>query len=79
MPEVKKETKLLPFLFEEMPEISRSRLKQFLRDGRILVNGKSVTQHDAPLVPGDKVVLSSEKTVRSADIVPRKQRKAKYY
>ncbi len=68
MPEVKKETKLLPFLFEEMPEISRSRLKQFLRDGRILVNGKSVTQHDAPLVPGDKVVLSSEKTVRSAGL-----------
>jgi 23S rRNA pseudouridine1911/1915/1917 synthase len=68
MPEVKKEAKLLPFLFEEMPAISRSRLKQFLRDGRILVNGKSVTQHDAPLAPGDKVVLSSEKTIRSAGL-----------
>jgi 23S rRNA pseudouridine1911/1915/1917 synthase len=68
MPEVKKEAKLLPFLFEEMPAISRSRLKQFLRDGRILVNGKSVTQHDTPLAPGDKVVLSSEKTIRSAGL-----------
>ncbi len=68
MPEVKKKNKLLPFLFEEMPVISRSRLKQFLRDGRILVNGKSVTQHDAPLAPGDKVVLSSEKTIRSAGL-----------
>lgn len=63
MPVVSKDTVLLTFLFEEMPEISRSRIRQFLREGRILVNGNSVCQHDAPLAVGDKVVVGGTKTV----------------
>lgn len=68
MPEVKKNTVLLPFLFESMPETSRSRIRQFLRDGRIQVNGVAVSQYDTPLSVGDKVVLGSRKSVRSTGL-----------
>ncbi len=68
MPEVKKQTTLLPFLFEEIRNISKSRIKEFLSGGRILVNGKTVTRYDSPLVPGDKITISNNKPVRSAGL-----------
>ena len=68
MPEVKKNTVLQSFLFESMPEISRSRIRQFLRNGRIQVNGVAVSQYDTPLSVGDKVALDSRKSVRSTGL-----------
>ncbi len=35
--------------------MNRTRVKQVLRSGRITVNGASVTRHDHPLRPGDRV------------------------
>ena len=58
---VKKRIRLLPFLFEAMANLSHSRIKQFLQEGRILVNGNPTTQHDAQLEIGDKIELGDSK------------------
>ena len=49
---------LLPQLVESFPDMSRTRLKQFLQRGRILVNGAAVTRHDHPLRPGDTIDIA---------------------
>lgn len=68
MLEVKTESTLLSFLIEEMKELSRSRIKDFLREGRVLVNGQSVTKFDAPLMPGDKVSIGDNKSSRKTEL-----------
>ncbi|MGN1214052.1 MAG: S4 domain-containing protein, partial [Bacteroidaceae bacterium] len=52
---VDKESLLLPFLQKKWSDVSRERLKRLLRDGRILVNGNSVTRFDYILKEGDRV------------------------
>ena len=49
---------LLPQLVESFPDMSRTRLKQFLQRGRILVNGAAVTRHDHLLQPGDTIDIA---------------------
>ncbi|MCH5179008.1 MAG: RluA family pseudouridine synthase [Prevotellaceae bacterium] len=56
---VKKDSPLLTWLLEAFPDMSRSRVKQLLRQGRILVNGKSIRQHDALLRVGDTVEIGA--------------------
>ena len=46
---------LLQLLVESYPSMSRNRLKQYLQQGRILVNGNVVTRHDFSLRAGDTV------------------------
>ena len=52
---ITEEKQLLQQLQIAFPEISRTRLKQYLQNGRVLVNGKSVTQFDHMLHPGDTI------------------------
>ncbi|MDY3063045.1 MAG: pseudouridine synthase, partial [Bacteroidaceae bacterium] len=52
---VEKESLLFPFLQKKWSDVSRERLKRLLHDGRILVNGKSVTRFDFVLKEGDRV------------------------
>lgn len=65
MPIVNKESKLLNQLFESLTDISHSKIKQFLRNGRILVNGKTITQFDFLLHPGDKIEIGTGANVRT--------------
>jgi 23S rRNA pseudouridine1911/1915/1917 synthase len=51
------ETRLLDWLFTALAPMSRTRVKQLLRSGRVHVNGTSVTRHDHPLRPGDALTL----------------------
>ncbi|MCB1226153.1 MAG: RluA family pseudouridine synthase [Verrucomicrobiales bacterium] len=45
------------FLIERHPDVPRTRVKQWLRHGAIHVNGSTVTRHDHPLQPGDRVEI----------------------
>ena len=58
---VRQETTLLPFIQEALDGISRSRAKAILQGGGCRVKRTIVTQHDSPLVPGDKVEISKHK------------------
>jgi 23S rRNA pseudouridine1911/1915/1917 synthase len=51
---------LLAWLIEALRPMSRSRVKEWLRDGRISINGVPVTRFDHPLRPGDRVTVSRE-------------------
>ncbi len=58
---VKEESTLLPFLFQLLSEQSKSSVKALLTHRQILVNGSVTTQFNAPLVPGDEVMVSYER------------------
>lgn len=60
---------LLPFLFENWPDMKRTRLKQWLKFGSVRVNDHAVTRHDHPLKPGDKITIKVERAPR-ADVKP---------
>ncbi|WP_395748104.1 RluA family pseudouridine synthase [Prosthecobacter sp.] len=62
-------TQLLPFLFENWPDMKRTRLKQWLKFGSVRVNDQAVTRHDHPLKPGDKITIKVERAPR-ADVKP---------
>ncbi len=49
---------LLAWLLEALRPMSRTRVKQLLRHGRVSVNGVATTRHDHPLRPGDRVTLA---------------------
>jgi 23S rRNA pseudouridine1911/1915/1917 synthase len=40
--------------------MNRTRVKQLLRAGRVVVNGVAVTRHDHPLTPGDRIGIARE-------------------
>jgi 23S rRNA pseudouridine1911/1915/1917 synthase len=48
---------LLAWLLEALRPMSRTRVKELLRDGRVTVNGTPTTRHDHPLQPGDRVTI----------------------
>jgi 23S rRNA pseudouridine1911/1915/1917 synthase len=52
---------LLAWLLDALRPMSRTAVKELLRDGRIVVNGSPVTRHDHPLRPGDRVAVSRER------------------
>ena len=56
---VKANTTLMPFLTSQLQGWSRSTIKQRLRSGCVIVNGKQVTKHNHDLVTGDKVVVEA--------------------
>src|SRR4051812_47141534 len=60
LPPPKSETALLDFLLAALAPMNRTRVKQLLRSGRVHVNGASVTRHDHPLCPGDKVSIARD-------------------
>ncbi len=55
--EVKEEIILMPFLLQSLKNKSRDNVKSLLRNKKVFVNGKPVTQFNHPLMPGNKVVI----------------------
>ena len=51
---------LLPWLLAALAPMNRTRVKQLLQHGRVLVNGRPVTRHDYPLTPADRVSIAGE-------------------
>ena len=60
---------LLPFLFENWPDMKRTSIKQWLKFGSVRVNDRAVTRHDHKLTPGDKITIKVERAPR-ADVKP---------
>jgi 23S rRNA pseudouridine1911/1915/1917 synthase len=54
------DAKLLDWLLAALAPMNRTRVKQLLRSGRVLVNGASVTRHDHALKPGNRVSIAKE-------------------
>lgn len=52
---------LLAYLFAQWPEVKRTKIKQWLKFGAVLVNGKPVTQHNHELSAGDAVSIQPVK------------------
>ncbi|MBB5037956.1 RluA family pseudouridine synthase [Prosthecobacter dejongeii] len=52
---------LLPFLIARWPEVKRTKIKQWLRFDAVKINGRTVTQHDHSLQPGDVVSIQPQK------------------
>jgi hypothetical protein len=48
---------LLPWLVVALKPVSRTKVKEWLTAGRILVNGKPVTRHDHALTASDRVTV----------------------
>jgi len=51
---------LLPWLLATLAPMNRTRVKQLLQHGRVLVNGRPVTRHDHPLAPADLVAIAAD-------------------
>lgn len=59
-PPVQSESALLPWLLAALAPMNRTRVKDLLRSGRVLVNGSSTTRHDYALLVGDRVTIARE-------------------
>ncbi|MFO0803731.1 MAG: RluA family pseudouridine synthase [Gemmataceae bacterium] len=59
------DTTLLTWLLLAMRPASRNSIKEWLRHGRIHVNGAAVSRHDHPVGPADRITLASPSTVRN--------------
>src|SRR5438309_4329426 len=60
LPSPTADAQLLEWLLAQLAPMNRTRVKQLLRSGRVRVNGASVTRHDHPLRPGDKLTVASD-------------------
>ncbi|MYL32391.1 RluA family pseudouridine synthase [Pontibacillus yanchengensis] len=54
---VEEETTLLPYLQKILPNRSRNAVKSILTRGQVAVNGERVTQHNHPLVRGQRITI----------------------
>jgi 23S rRNA pseudouridine1911/1915/1917 synthase len=63
-------SELLPYLFASHPEVKRTKVRQWLKFGSVLVNGVATTQFNQPLKPGDKVEIRADKASRIQRILP---------
>jgi 23S rRNA pseudouridine1911/1915/1917 synthase len=61
---------LLPFLLAHWPEVKRTKVKQWLRFDAIKVNGRTITQHDHKLQPGDVVSIQPQKAPPATTPLP---------
>lgn len=57
---VPRDSSLLNCLFELFPQQSRTGVKAYLKDGRVLVNGENRTAFDWPLKAGDTIEILSK-------------------
>lgn len=67
LPVPKASAELLEWLLVTMRPMSRTRVKEQLRIGRILVNGQPVTRHDHQLQPGDRIEIAREPLAKRAE------------
>ena len=63
--------RLQDFLFAQFPEVKRLKVKQWLKFGSVMVNGRRQTRHDVELQTGDKVEVRSVAEARTASLLPR--------
>lgn len=63
-------SELLPFLFASQPEVKRTKVRQWLKFGSVLVNGVATTKYNTPLKPGDVVSIRSVKATREESLLP---------
>ena len=68
---VKEPSELLAFLFANLPEVKKTKVRNWLKHDCILVNDRVCTQFNQPLVAGDVVSIRSEKTVRTINTLPK--------
>ncbi len=61
---------LLNHLFTSWPEVKKTKIRQWLKHGAVLVNGRSVTKHDHPLAAGDVVTVEIKKGPAPEDVLP---------
>jgi 23S rRNA pseudouridine1911/1915/1917 synthase len=61
---VAESTTLLPFLFSSQPEVKRTKVRQWLKVGAIVVNEAPTTKFDLVLNPGDVVSIHPSKSAR---------------
>lgn len=65
LPPVTADAALLTWLLAALAPMNRTRVKDLLRSGRVLVNGESATRHDRALLPGDRVSIARERPNRT--------------
>ncbi|GAA0367977.1 RluA family pseudouridine synthase [Alkalibacterium iburiense] len=58
---IQEATTLLPFMLETLNNKSRNSVKSILTRGQVSVDGKTITQHNYPLKPGQVVEILSNK------------------
>lgn len=63
-------TELLPFLFTAYPDVKRTKVRQWLKFGAVLVNGVATTRFNTPLTAGDVISIRSEKAAREENLLP---------
>jgi 23S rRNA pseudouridine1911/1915/1917 synthase len=51
----------MEFLMAQKPHKSRNNIKSLLNNKQILVEGKPVSQFDHPVLPGQKIEISSNR------------------
>ena len=61
---VDKDNELMKFLIEKMPQNSRNSIKSLLTQRRILVDGKVVSQYNAPVKEGQIVSINKTKITK---------------
>jgi 23S rRNA pseudouridine1911/1915/1917 synthase len=66
LPAPSAEAPLLAWLLDVLRPMNRTRVKQFLRHGRVLVNGTITTRHDHVLQPGDAVLIAERRPMTSS-------------
>lgn len=65
-----KSSPLLPFLFQEWPEVKHTKIKQWLRFGAVNVNDHIITQHNYQLQSGDVVSIRPQKAPPAGSQLP---------
>jgi 23S rRNA pseudouridine1911/1915/1917 synthase len=65
LPKPDAEAPLLVWLLDTLKPMSRSKVKNLLRNGQVVVNGTPITQHDLRLRPNDRVTISRERPAPS--------------
>jgi 23S rRNA pseudouridine1911/1915/1917 synthase len=69
---VAEQTELLPFLFAWQSGVKRTKVRQWLKHGSVLVNGEPVTHSSHWLETGDVVSISGEGERRTSGLLPRR-------
>ncbi len=68
---VQQPAELLAFLFERLPEVKKTKVRNWLKHDSVLVNDRVCTQFNLALQPGDIVSIRSERDVRTASTLPK--------
>lgn len=68
---VKETSQLQPFLFSAFPEVKKTKVKQWLKHGAVLVNGRRQTRHDHPLAAGDEIEVRSTSEAKTSATLPK--------